>query len=65
MVAIHNKALKVFGKSHAKLMDAYEEIKRLKAQAADLDRKAEEEAAQALDRVTSRLEQLAATLESA
>ena len=48
------------------LSDAYEEIKRLKAQAqADLDRWAEEEAAQALDRVTSRLEQLAATLESA
>ena len=35
------------------LSDAYEEIKRLKAQAADQERRAEEEAAQALDRVTS------------
>jgi cell division protein ZapA len=47
------------------LSDAYEEIKRLKAQAAEQDRKVEEEAAQALDRVSARLEQLAATLESA
>ena len=47
------------------LSDAYEEIKRLKAQAADQDRKAEEEAAQALDRVSARLEQLAASLENA
>ena len=47
------------------LSDAYDEIKRLKAQAADLDRRTEEEAAQALDRITSRLEQLAANLESA
>ena len=47
------------------LSDAYEEIKRLKAQAADQERRAEEEAAQALDQVTRRLEQLAANLESA
>lgn len=47
------------------LSDAYEEIKRLRTQAAEQDRRAEEEAAQALDRVAARLEQLAATLESA
>ena len=47
------------------LSDAYDEIKRLKAQAADVDRRAEDEAAKALDRITSRLEQLAANLESA
>jgi cell division protein ZapA len=47
------------------LSDAYEEIKRLKAQAAEQDRKADEEAARALDRVTARLEQLAVALESA
>ena len=43
------------------LSDAYEEIKRLKAQAADQERRAEEEAAQALDQCRlQRLEQLAA-----
>ena len=47
------------------LSDAYEEIKRLKAQLSDQGKRAEKEAAQALDRVASRLEQLAETLETA
>ena len=47
------------------LSDAYEEIKRLKARAGELERRAEDEAAQALDRVAGRLEQLAAGLENA
>jgi cell division protein ZapA len=47
------------------LSDAYEEIKRLKAALNDHSRKAEEEAAQSLDRVAQRLEQLAEALESA
>lgn len=44
------------------LSDAYEEIKRLKAQLADSGRRAEEDAAQSLDRVAQRLEQLAEAL---
>ena len=47
------------------LSDAYEEIKRLKARAGDHEQRAEAEAAQALDRVAARLEQLAAALEKA
>jgi cell division protein ZapA len=47
------------------LSDAYEEIKRLKAQLSDQGKRAEKEAAQALDRVATRLEQLAETLETA
>jgi cell division protein ZapA len=47
------------------LSDAYEEIKRLKAKTGDHEQKAEAEAAQALDRVSARLEQLAAALEKA
>lgn len=47
------------------LSDAYEEIKRLKGQLADQGRRTEKEAAQALDRVAERLEQLAAALETA
>lgn len=47
------------------LSDAYEEIKRLKAQLADQGKRAEQEAAQALDRVAERLEQLAAAVETA
>ena len=46
------------------LSDAYEEIKRLKAEVTAQERRAEEEAAQTLDRVTARLDQLAATLET-
>ena len=47
------------------LSDAYEEIKRLKAQLADSGRRAEEEATQSLDRVAQRLEQLAEALAKA
>jgi cell division protein ZapA len=47
------------------LSDAYEEIKRLKARAGEQEQRAEAEAAQALDRVAARLEQLAAALEKA
>src|SRR5215218_4203409 len=47
------------------LSDAYEEIKRLKAKAGDHEQRAEAEAAQALERVATRLEQLAAAVEKA
>ncbi len=47
------------------LSDAYEEIKRLKAQVGELGKRSEADAAQALDRVASRLEQLAESLEKA
>ena len=47
------------------LADAYEEIKRLKGQLDEQSKEAEKEAAQALDRVAERLEQLAANLETA
>jgi cell division protein ZapA len=47
------------------LSDAYEEIKRLNARAGEHEQRAEAEAAQALDRVAARLEQLAAALEKA
>ena len=47
------------------LSDAYEEIKRLKAKSGDHEQRAEAEAAEALDRVAARLEQLAAALEKA
>lgn len=47
------------------LSDAYDEIKRLRAQVAEQGKRAEAEAAQALDRVAQRLEQLAAALETA
>jgi cell division protein ZapA len=46
------------------LNDAYDEIKRLRAQLGNQTRAAEEEAAAALDRVAGRLEQLAAALET-
>lgn len=47
------------------LSDAYEDIKRLKATLNDQTKRTEQEAAQALDRVASRLEQLAEALEKA
>lgn len=47
------------------LSDAYDEIKRLRAQLADSGKRAEEEAAQSLDRVAQRLEQLAEALAKA
>jgi cell division protein ZapA len=47
------------------LSDAYEEIKRLKSALGEQSRRAEEEAAGALDRVATRLEQLAEALEKA
>jgi cell division protein ZapA len=47
------------------LADAYDEIKRLRAAAADSARQGEREAAEAMDRVAARLEQLAAALTSA
>ena len=47
------------------LSDAYEEIKRLKVQVSEEGKRAEREATQALDRVAERLEQLAASLETA
>lgn len=47
------------------LSDAYDEVKRLKAQLAEHGKRAEAEAAQALDRVATRLEQLAESLEKA
>jgi cell division protein ZapA len=47
------------------LSDAYEEIKRLKAALGEHGKRADEEAAQALDKVSLRLEQLAEALERA
>lgn len=47
------------------LSDAYEEIKRLKAQVSEHGKRSEEDAAVALDRVAARLEQLAEALEKA
>jgi cell division protein ZapA len=47
------------------LSDAYEEIKRLRGQLNEHSKRAEQEAAQALDRVAVRLEQLAEALEKA
>ena len=45
------------------LSDAYEEVKRLKSQLIDQTKRAEGDAAQALGRVSERLEQLAESLE--
>jgi cell division protein ZapA len=47
------------------LSDAYEEVKRLKGQLNEHTRRADGEAAQALERVSARLEQLAEALEKA
>ena len=47
------------------LSDAYEEVKRLKGQLSEHTKRADGEAAQALERVSARLEQLAESLERA
>jgi cell division protein ZapA len=47
------------------LSDAYEEVKRLKGQLNEQAKRADGEAAQALERVSARLEQLAEALEKA
>jgi cell division protein ZapA len=47
------------------LSDAYEEVKRLKSQLSEHTKRADGEAAQALERVSARLEQLAEALEKA
>jgi cell division protein ZapA len=47
------------------LADAYDEVKRLRASVADGARQGEREAAEAMNRVAARLEQLAAALGSA
>ena len=47
------------------LSDAYEEVKRLKGQLDERTKRADSEAAQALERVSARLEQLAEALEKA
>jgi cell division protein ZapA len=47
------------------LSDAYEEVKRLKGQLNEQTKRADGEAAQALERVSARLEQLAEALEKA
>ncbi|HET6469105.1 MAG TPA: cell division protein ZapA [Geminicoccaceae bacterium] len=47
------------------LSDAYDEIKRLKGAAGDVQRQDEREAVDAMSRVAERLEQLAAALERA
>jgi len=46
------------------LSDAYEELKRLKASAEAGAKQSEEQAAEAMNRLAARLEQLAATLQS-